>query len=183
MADIMSFLDRKYLYAQDLKGDTVVEFEKVVPGSVDNKGGKKRMPMAYFKGYEKPLGLNATNCRTIGKLFGDRDAEKMPGRRVTLYVTTTETKDGMQECIRIRGTLPKEEPKPSSRVERHPTQPLPPDEAKLRKAYGAELKALAATLKLDAAAIKDRFGDLTQLTTERLGEVCADLERERQATS
>ncbi len=100
-------LDCPYLKAWDLGGkECVVEIEKVVRGEVVNQGGKKNMPFAHFVGKTKPLGLNSTNCRTIIALIGTPHVEKWPGHKITIYPTTTNTRDGVQECIRVKNSKP-----------------------------------------------------------------------------
>lgn len=103
MPDVRKWLDRKVMYACDLDGkDWTLEIERVEQGEITTQGGRKGMPMLHFKGAKKPLGLNATNTATIGSLLGTFEASKWPGHKITLYVTTTSTKDGQCECIRIR---------------------------------------------------------------------------------
>lgn len=99
--------DREYLFAGDLQGrEVVVEIEKVEAGELVGTGGKKtRKPIARFKGKQKPLGLCATNCKTIAKLYGE-DTDKWIGQRVTLYPTTTSFGGETVECIRVRPAVP-----------------------------------------------------------------------------
>ncbi len=61
--------------------------------------------MLYFRGKNKPLAANATNCKTIARMYGN-DTNAWAGKAVTLYVATT-SKDGEEmECIRIRPSVP-----------------------------------------------------------------------------
>jgi hypothetical protein len=107
MSDVRKWLDRKVMYACDLEGkDWTLEIERVEQGEISTEGGKKGMPMCHFKGAKKPLGLNSTNTNTIGQLLGTFEASRWPGNRVTLYVTTTKTKAGIVDCIRVRNVKP-----------------------------------------------------------------------------
>jgi hypothetical protein len=111
MSDVRAMLDRKFLYAFDLQGkDCTVEIERVVQGEVTSAGGAKKMPMIHFKGKTKPLGVNITNINTIGALLGTFEAAKWVGHKITIYPTTTKTKEGMVDCIRVRNKLPASKP-------------------------------------------------------------------------
>lgn len=105
--DVRKFLDRTLLYAYDLDGKEVtVTIEKVVQGEVTHQGGKKAMPLVHFVGKRKPLGLNITNIKSIAAIVGSMHADKWPGHKITLYPTTTRTRDGMEECIRVKNAAP-----------------------------------------------------------------------------
>ena len=102
-----SMTDRDYVYAFDLQGkDTVVTIERVTAGELTAAGGRKsKKPLCYFKGKQKPLAMNATNCKTVAALFGNL-TEDWVGKKITLYPTTT-TMAGVEcECIRIRPQVP-----------------------------------------------------------------------------
>lgn len=107
MAHFKSFFDRDYIYAFDLNGkDVTVEISKVVQGELTGSGGRKaRKPVAYFKGKEKGLALNSTNCKTIAALYGN-DTTAWVGKRITLYPTTTTMGGDTVECIRVRPRAP-----------------------------------------------------------------------------
>lgn len=111
MAHWKSMTDRDYVYAFDLQGkDTVVTIERVTAGTLTALGGRKsKKPLCYFKGKQKPLAMNATNCKTVAALFGN-DTEGWVGKSITLYPTTTEMAGDVVDCIRIR---PKEATKPA----------------------------------------------------------------------
>lgn len=110
-----SMMDRDFIFAFDLNGKEVaVTISRVEAGTLSGSGGRKaKKPVVYFEGKEKGLALNATNCKTIAKLYGNY-TEKWIGKQVTLYPTTTEMAGETVECIRIRPTAPRRDVKAGS---------------------------------------------------------------------
>lgn len=103
-----TMMDRDKLHACDLGGvDRVVTIEKVEQAEVQNATKKTKKPQVTFKGQPKPLVLNATNAKTIAKMYGPM-TEDWIGKRVTLYATTTEMGGETVECIRLRPNIPSE---------------------------------------------------------------------------
>jgi hypothetical protein len=89
--------------------EIVVEIDHVKRGEVvGEKGRKKGMPFAHLKApstgraLSKPLGLNATNCRTLTSIAGSPDVAKWKGMLITLFVTKTEVGRETVDAIRIR---------------------------------------------------------------------------------
>jgi hypothetical protein len=75
-------------------------------GELVGPGGKKsKKPLCYFRNVPKPLGLNATNCKTIAALYGN-DTDGWVGKRITLYPTTTQMGGETVECVRVRPRVP-----------------------------------------------------------------------------
>lgn len=101
---------KEMLFAFDLDNrDVTLTIDKVVGGElVGDQGRKTKKPIASFKGTEKKLALNSTNCKTIAALFGSHDTGDWAGKRITLFATTTSFGGETRECIRVRPTLPKE---------------------------------------------------------------------------
>lgn len=96
--------DSDYLRAIDLQGKShVLTIEKVLPGTLNQTGGKKkRMPVLYFKGRKKPMGCNATNCKTLKQLYG-KMTEDWVGKEIEVYPTITQFgSDKDVDCIRMR---------------------------------------------------------------------------------
>ena len=114
MPHYKSFFDRDYIYAFDLQGrDVTVIIDKVTGGELTSVGGRKtKKPLAYFVGKQKPLALNATNGKTIAALYGT-NTDDWPGKRVTLYPTTTTMGGETVDCIRIRPQIPNGAPAPT----------------------------------------------------------------------
>ena len=101
--------DSDYVKAWDLLGkDRTVTISRVV-GSIitGEKGRKSKKPILYFEGKEKGFIANVTNCKIIEKMYGSDPAEWV-GKKVTLWPTTTEDKDGVTvETIRVRPKVTK----------------------------------------------------------------------------
>ena len=106
----MTMFDRDYLGHFDLQGHEVtVTISKVLGGNLTAQGGRKsKKPIVYFEGKEKGLICNKTNSKTIAGMYGNY-VEAWVGKRITLYVSTTNNPDGSGsvECIRIRPVKPK----------------------------------------------------------------------------
>ena len=106
----MSMFDRDYLGHFDLQGrDVTVVISKVLAGQLTAQGGRKsKKPIVYFEGKEKGLICNKTNSKTIASMYGSY-VEAWVGKKITLYVSSTNNPDGSGavECIRIRPTQPK----------------------------------------------------------------------------
>lgn len=107
MADVRSFFEKEFLYHFNLDGrDVAVTIRKVVQGAVQGTDGKKqKKPIVYFEGSDKGLAMNITNVRTVGGMYGFK-AEDWPGKKITLYPTTTQFGPKTVECIRVRPTVP-----------------------------------------------------------------------------
>src|SRR5436309_2687826 len=93
------FDSAKFLKAADLpKGETVCTIEKFE--EVTTRLGLR--PLLRLKGYEMPLGLNATNIDAIIEKHGD-DADKWIGKKITIYkVKTTDPSQGGKEVDGLR---------------------------------------------------------------------------------
>lgn len=131
-----SLIDHKYLYAADLGGrDVNVTIESVKGGEVTGEGGRKsRKPILKFKGKEKTLVANSTNCKTIASIVGTPEVERWVGATITLFPTTTtdrETKEEMP-CIRIRPKAPRSDARPRGDAPPAPDTP-PPNAQRARR--------------------------------------------------
>jgi hypothetical protein len=106
MAHWKSLMDRTYLGWFDLPQgrDTVVTIDHIEGGELNNGGKKSHKPICFFRGKQKGLALNATNCKTLEALFG-WDYDRWAGKQVALYIgtTTDPSNHGTQvNCVRIR---------------------------------------------------------------------------------
>ncbi len=108
MADYRLMYDSKYLYAFHLQGkEHTLEIAKVAAGKLKDKDGKEeRKPFVWFKGKQKPLALNKTNGSLIADLYG-KDADKWPGKLITIFPTTTNAFGKTHDCIRVKPIVPK----------------------------------------------------------------------------
>lgn len=81
--------------------DVTVTIDYVVREVITGTGGKKEeCTVAHLQGV-KPFILNATNCKTIAKLYGNY-IEDWAGKQITLFATTTKMGGDTVECLRIR---------------------------------------------------------------------------------
>lgn len=100
-------------YALPNGNDLTVTIDFVRLEEVTMMGGKKEdHSIMYLKG-QKPMILNATNSKSIHKLYGPY-IEDWAGKQITLYASTAKLGGEMVECLRIRPNVPAREKKPIS---------------------------------------------------------------------
>ena len=81
--------------------DVTVQIDYVVREQITGTGGKKEeCTVAHLVG-AKPFIMNATNFKTIAKLYGNY-IEDWAGKPITLFATTTKMGGDVVECLRIR---------------------------------------------------------------------------------
>lgn len=108
-------VDPRYIgaYALPNGNDLVVTIEGVRSEEITMMQGKKEVhSIMYLKG-QKPMILNATNSKSIHKLYGPY-IEDWVGQQITLYASTAKLGGEMVECLRIRPSVPVREKKPIS---------------------------------------------------------------------
>lgn len=102
-------LDQNYVNSELLgeigteKIVTITEVEKDAEYYDQQTHSKKKGLAIHFKEV-KPLLANATNTKTLMRLFGgaNEDVSKCYGQKVVLYVTTTKVAGEIKNCIRIK---------------------------------------------------------------------------------
>jgi len=94
---------------EDRPVDKVVTIERWEKKTIKSQRGEEVKPVLFFKGAKKAMICNKTNARTIAGMYGP-DVNQWIDKRITLYKTTTATKDGDTPCIRVRPTPPKDVP-------------------------------------------------------------------------
>jgi hypothetical protein len=99
--------DKDFLFSYDLDGrDVTVTIEKCIGGEIIGEQGRKnKVPVLFFVGKKKRLGLNRTNGKTIAAMYGT-DVVNWAGKSITLFPTTTQFGGETKECIRIRPVVP-----------------------------------------------------------------------------
>ena len=98
--------------------DVTVTIDYVVREMITGTGGKKEeCTVAHLKGV-KPFILNATNSKTIAKLYGNY-IEDWAGKKITLFASTAKLAGDTVECLRIRPKVAerKKQPLTDSRLE------------------------------------------------------------------
>lgn len=94
--------------------DVTVVIDYVVREIITGTGGKKEeCTVAHLKGGVKPFILNATNSKSIAKLYGPY-VEDWAGKPITLFASTAKLAGDTVECLRIRPIVAARAPKPIS---------------------------------------------------------------------
>jgi hypothetical protein len=82
--------------------DVTVTIDYVRREMITGTGGKKEeCSVAHLAGGVKPFILNATNSKTIAKLYGPY-IEDWAGKQITLFASTAKLAGDTVECLRIR---------------------------------------------------------------------------------
>lgn len=108
-----TLVDPRYIgaYALPNGNDLIVTIDGVRSEEITMMGGKKEVhSIMYLKG-QKPMILNATNSKSIHKLYGPY-IEEWAGKQITLYGSTAKLGGEMVECLRIRPSVPVREKQP-----------------------------------------------------------------------
>jgi hypothetical protein len=121
MTSILEPYGGNWLKADDLKGNPwVLTIARVVVGEpVGNEDDAKRQTVLYFHETKKSkLGLNATNANAIVAMYGE-DPDRLIGKKIEIYPTTTEYKGKTVPCIRVRapGAKGQDQPRMSDEEE------------------------------------------------------------------
>ena len=106
-------VDPRYIgaYALPNGDDLTVTIDVVQRETVTMMGGKKEdHSIMYLKG-QKPMILNATNSKSIHKLYGPF-IEDWAGKQITLFASTAKMSGELVECLRIRPNVPVKVKKP-----------------------------------------------------------------------
>lgn len=106
-------IDPRFIGAYALPNgeDITVTIEVVRSEEVTMLGGKKEQhSIMYLKG-QKPMILNATNSKSIHKLYGPY-IEDWAGKQITLFASTAKMGGEMVECLRVRPAVPAKQKQP-----------------------------------------------------------------------
>ncbi len=63
-------------------------------------------PVVYFVETDLKLALNMVNIKTITKIYGTVRADKLVGKKIQIFKTSTNAFGQMQSCLRIRPFVP-----------------------------------------------------------------------------
>lgn len=101
-------VDPRYLGAYSLPNgdDMTVTIDFVRLEEVTTTGGKKEDHSIMHLVGQKPMILNATNSKSIHRLYGPY-IEDWAGKKVTLYASTAKLAGEVVECLRIRPEVAK----------------------------------------------------------------------------
>ena len=102
--------DYKFTGAYELQpGETkTLTIKSTGHAEVMNQQGKKESCfVAYFEGSnQKPMVLNKTNCKTIGKLYGDF-VENWNGKQITIRSEKVKAFGELVDALRVVPMIPK----------------------------------------------------------------------------
>lgn len=103
-------IDPRYIgaYALPNGNDLIVTIDFVRKEEITMMGGKKEDHSIMHISGQKPMILNATNSKSIHKLYGPY-VEDWAGKQITLFVSIAKMGGEMVECLRIRPNIPKRE--------------------------------------------------------------------------
>lgn len=164
-----ALFDTEFIGVWSLDGsDKTVTITRVEAGSVGGQKGKKKDKKAiiHFREFREPMACNVTNAKTIAGMYGT-DVAKWPGKKITLFPTTTAFGSEQVECIRIRPTIPRGEssgPQPDRD---------PPEETRRRQTRAAA--------KTHPVVVAQTGEDLLAAIRETRAEIEADESGERWA--
>lgn len=90
--------------------DIIVTIKNVKTESVTGPDGKRETcPVAYFADNGvKPMILNATNMKTLEKLFHSKYIEDWSGGRIQLFVASVKAFGDVVDALRIRPYIPED---------------------------------------------------------------------------
>lgn len=93
--------------------DIIVTIRNVKTESVTGPEGKRETcPVAYFtENGVKPMVLNATNMKTLQKLFHSKYIEDWSGGKIQLFVTSVKAFGDVVDALRIRPYIPESKSK------------------------------------------------------------------------
>jgi hypothetical protein len=96
-----------YLGAYSLDDKTmVVQISRVEKREIMGSDGKKDEAIVAELVGQKPMILNATNCKTIASLYGNY-IEDWAGKKITLFIMNVRAFGTTTEALRVESTIPK----------------------------------------------------------------------------
>jgi hypothetical protein len=109
--DFRKFMDKNYLGSWDVPDgeDLVLTIDHVEQNDVKNERGSERKLTIHFaeRGY-KPMILNTTNAKRIGKVAGSNKVENWENLRIAIYTEKVTAFGGTTDALRIREYAPRE---------------------------------------------------------------------------
>jgi hypothetical protein len=144
--------------------DLLLTIRKIEPRKLKNDDGVvESVPVMFFEGPHKPMILNVDKCTTMETIFGTPDTNGWLGRSIQVYPDTTEYKDKVVDCVRIRNFVPD-----LVKSSEEWGQALETFNTNGREFYGYEWDAKRA--ELVKAALK-HTDDVDELTTPQITEL------------
>lgn len=96
-------------YSFEAGQDMILTIKSIAREMVTGADGKKdECTVAKFVESVKPMILNATNSKTITKIYGTPFIENWIGRKIQVFSTTVKVAGEPTEALRIRPIIPKQ---------------------------------------------------------------------------
>lgn len=109
--DFRKYMDKNYLGSWDVPDgeDLVLTIDHTEQNDVKNERGSERKLTIHFaeRGY-KPMILNTTNAKAIGKVCGSTKVEDWEGLRIAIHTERVTAFGGTTDALRIRPYPPRE---------------------------------------------------------------------------
>lgn len=108
--DFRKYMDKNYLGHWDVPedGDLVLTIDHAEQNDVKNeRGSERKLTLHFVERDYKPMILNATNAKAIGKAHGSNKVEDWEGKRIAIYTTKVTAFGGTTDALRIREYPPK----------------------------------------------------------------------------
>lgn len=93
-------------YSLDPGEERTVEIINVVRKMVKGPDGKQEECTVANLRNEKPFILNATNCKTLTRIYGTPYIEQWCGKHIIIYAAKIKAFGEEMEALRIKNTLP-----------------------------------------------------------------------------
>ena len=107
---LKDMMDKRFLIAEMFEEglDKILTIKAIQEEKIENPkdGTFDVRPVIYFEETDRQLGLNNINIETIDKIYGNVTADKLIGKKLQLYTTTTKAFGEVVPCIRIRKYVP-----------------------------------------------------------------------------
>lgn len=101
-----------------------------------------------------PLELNPTNRKAISQLYTTKPRNWI-GKTITLYATTTDSPQGIVDCIRVRPYVPGSKGPNGGQVNRQGVNVIKPEEAQQADAFEAALEEVSFEAALEEMSDAD----------------------------
>lgn len=109
--DFRKYMDKNYLGSWDVPDgeDLVLTIDHAEQNDVKNERGSERKLTLHFAERDyKPMILNTTNAKAIGKAYGSNKVEDWEGKRISIYTAKVTAFGGTTDALRVREYPPRE---------------------------------------------------------------------------
>ena len=103
--------------------ELTVQIKSIKSEQVTGADGKKDMCMVAQLVNQKPFIINATNAKTITKIYDTPYIDDWIGKKITLFVAKIRVAGETIDALRIKPVVPKEQAAPKQKEELTPQHP------------------------------------------------------------